>query len=102
MPVAFLLGPLNHLMPIAELDQQPSKLLDHTQKLIDFQTMKKPALLRKLWQFMQKIAEKNTDLPSNQSNLGYWRLRVIGVIQYRGTNGCQNHKYCSQVLKNVD
>lgn len=31
MPVAFLLGALSHLMPIAELDKQPSKLLDHTQ-----------------------------------------------------------------------
>lgn len=30
MPVAFLLGALSHLMPIAELDKQPSKLLDHT------------------------------------------------------------------------
>ena len=30
MPVAFLLGPLNHLMSITELDQQPSKILDHT------------------------------------------------------------------------
>jgi hypothetical protein len=35
MPVAFLLGPLNHLMPIAELDQQPSKLLDHTHQAFD-------------------------------------------------------------------
>ena len=33
MPVAFLLGPLNHLMPNAEIDQQPSKLLDNTQYL---------------------------------------------------------------------
>jgi hypothetical protein len=31
MPVAFLLGAVSHLMPIAELDRQSSKLLDHTQ-----------------------------------------------------------------------
>ena len=31
MPVAFLLGPVSHLMPITQLDQQPSKLRDHTQ-----------------------------------------------------------------------
>jgi hypothetical protein len=31
MQVAFLFGALSHLMPITELDQQPSKLLDHTQ-----------------------------------------------------------------------
>ena len=30
MPVAFLLGEVSHLMPIAELDRQSSKLLDHT------------------------------------------------------------------------
>jgi hemolysin activation/secretion protein len=30
MQVAFLLGPINHLMPITQLDQQPSKLPDHT------------------------------------------------------------------------
>jgi len=35
MPAAFLLGAISHLMPIAELDQQPSELLDHTQYLIE-------------------------------------------------------------------
>jgi len=30
MPVAFLLGVISHLMPITQLDQQPSKFRDHT------------------------------------------------------------------------
>jgi hypothetical protein len=32
MPVAFLLGVISQLMPITKLDQQPSKLRDHTQQ----------------------------------------------------------------------
>jgi len=30
MLVAFLLGPISHLVPITQLDQQPSKVRDHT------------------------------------------------------------------------
>jgi hypothetical protein len=33
MPVAFLLGVISQLMPITKLDQQPSKLRDHTHLL---------------------------------------------------------------------
>ena len=43
MPVAFLLGPISHLMPITKLDQQPSKLRDHTH--LDMAALKKELAL---------------------------------------------------------
>jgi len=43
MPVAFLLSVINYLMPITQLDQQPSKFRDHTQAVCSMSSPSTPA-----------------------------------------------------------